>query len=115
MLSFRGTEGECPERGKPRRVAPNVHISNYKGSGGLLGDFLHCMRTRERPFRDIELGHRTATLAHLGNISHWLNRRLRWDPVKEEILGDPEATRWLDRPIREPWALSSGLGGGEAT
>ena len=115
MLSFRGTEGECPERGKPRREAPNVHIANYKGSGGLLGDFLHCMRTRERPFRDIELGHRTATLAHLGNISHWLNRRLLWDPVKEEILGDPEATRWLDRPIREPWALSSGLGGGEAT
>ena len=63
------------------------------------------MRTRQKPFRDIEVGHRTATVAHLGNIAYWLNRSLKWDPVKEEILGDPEASRWLDRTKREPWSL----------
>ncbi|MBI4601827.1 MAG: Gfo/Idh/MocA family oxidoreductase [Planctomycetes bacterium] len=108
LLSFRGTEGEVPARpgGGPERPLPEIHIPNYKGRGGLIGDFLHCVRTRERPFRDIELAHRTATLCHLGNIAYWLNRPLRWDPVREEILDDPEAARWLDRPLREPWVLA---------
>jgi len=108
LLCFRGTGGEIPARGdNPEGApAPDIHIPNYKGTGGIFGDFLHCVRTRERPFRDIELGHRTATHCHLGNIAYWLNRRIRWDPVKEEIIGDPEATRWLDRPMREPWTLA---------
>lgn len=108
LLTFRGTEGEIGETGdrKGRHEAPpNIHIPNHKGQGGIFGDFLHCVRTRERPFRDIEVAHRTATVAHLGNIAYWLNRSLKWDPEKEEILGDPEATRWLDREKREPWAI----------
>jgi predicted dehydrogenase len=107
LLSFRGTEGEIPARGsqEDKRTPPDIHIPNYKGRGGILGDFLHCVRTRERPFRDIALGHRTASLCHLGNIAYWLKRPLKWDPLKEQIIGDPEATRWLDRPMREPWRL----------
>ncbi|MHC4201881.1 MAG: Gfo/Idh/MocA family protein [Planctomycetota bacterium] len=106
-LSFRGTEGETPDR-KTRRSAraiPDIHIPNYKGRGGIFGDFVHCVRTRERPFRDIEIAHRTATVAHLGNIAYWLGRPLKWDPGKEEIVGDREAARWLDRAKREPWSL----------
>jgi predicted dehydrogenase len=108
LLSFRGTEGEAPARGPGGESAtpPDIHIPNYKGHGGLIGDFLHCVRTRERPFRDIELGHRTATLCHLGNIAYWLGRRIQWDPEKEEIIGDAEAARWLDRPAREPWGIA---------
>ena len=40
------------------------------------------------------------------NIASWLDRRLQWDPVKEEILGDFEASQWLSRPTRAPWHLS---------
>jgi hypothetical protein len=106
LLSFRGTEGEIPARGgAAERPLPEIHIPNYKGQGGLIGDFLHCVRTRERPFRDIEPAHRTATLCHLGNIAYGLRRPLRWNPEKEEIVGDPGAARWLDRPMREPWSL----------
>ncbi|MEM7386092.1 MAG: Gfo/Idh/MocA family oxidoreductase, partial [Verrucomicrobiota bacterium] len=108
ILSFRGTEGELPDRKEPRKrvTPPNVHIPNYKGSGGLLGDFLHCVATRERPFRDIERAHRTASHAHLGNIAYWLDRSLQWNPDKEEIINDPEAARWLDRERRDPWFIS---------
>jgi len=108
ILTFRGTEGWLTEKGDEtgkREAPPNIHIPNYKGRGGIFGDFLHCVRTRERPFREIEVAHRTATVAHLGNIAYWLNRPLRWDPKKEEIIGDPEASRWLDRTRREPWTL----------
>jgi len=107
ILSFRGTEGEIPPRqkGAKRQTPPDIYIPNYKGRGGIFGDFVHCVKTRQRPFRDIEIAHRTATHCHLGNIAYWLKRPLRWDPVKEEIVGDPEASRWLDRPKREPWCL----------
>jgi len=108
ILAFKGTRGELPARGKETKELPlpDIQIPNYRGKGGIFGDFLHCVRTRERPFRDIELGHRTATVSHLGNIAYWLKRPLKWDPVKEEILGDTEANRWLDRPMREPWSLA---------
>ena len=67
--------------------------------------FIAC-KTREKPFRDIELAHRTATVCHLGNIAYELKRPLKWDAVKEEFPGDEEANRFLDRAKREPWQLS---------
>ncbi|MBM4090574.1 MAG: Gfo/Idh/MocA family oxidoreductase [Planctomycetes bacterium] len=109
ILNFRGTEGEISERGdrnQQKRSPPDIYIPNYKGRGGIFGDFLHCVRSRELPFRDVEVAHRTAVVAHLGNIAYWLNRRLRWDAVKEEIVGDPEANRWLDRTRRAPWSMA---------
>jgi hypothetical protein len=103
-ITYRGTEGDLP--GSPRPVEGRVELPGYKGSGGIFGDFLHCVRTRERPFRDVEIAHRTSTVCHLGNIAYWLNRPLRWDPVREGFAGgDAEATRWLDRPRREPWSI----------
>jgi len=107
ILSFRGTNGELPKKGQKEgsEPAPNVHIQNYRGRGGIFGDFVYCVKTRERPFRDVEIAHRTASLCHLGNIAYWLKRPLKWDPVKEDFVGDPGASRWLDRPMRAPWTL----------
>ncbi len=105
ILTFRGTQGEIDGGSARRLAAPTISIPNYRGSGGILGDFLHCVRTRQRPFRHVEVAHRTVSHCHLGNIAIWLNRPLRWDPVKEEIVGDPEASRWLERPSRAPWHL----------
>jgi hypothetical protein len=103
-ITYKGTEGELP--GSDRQVTGEVDIEGYKGRGGLLGDFVHCVHTRQKAFRDIEIAHRACTVCHLGNIAYWLKRPLKFDPVKEEILGDPEAARWLGRPMREPWTLS---------
>jgi hypothetical protein len=103
-IIYKGTEGELP--GKPGKPARPSAMPNYKGHGGIFGDFLHCVKTREKPFRDVEIAHRACTVCHLGNIAYWLERPLKWDPVKEEIVGDPEASRWLDRPKHEPWSLS---------
>ena len=91
--------------GTPGERLPPKAMPHYKGTGGIKGDFLHCVRTRERPFRDIEIAHRTVTVCHLGNIALALGRRLRWDPVKEEFPEDAEANRFLDRALREPWQL----------
>jgi hypothetical protein len=44
-------------------------------------------------------------VCHLGNICYWLKRPLKWDPVKEVIVGDEYANQWLDRPRRGQWTL----------
>ena len=67
-------------------------------------DFFTCMRTRARPISDVEVGHRSASICHLTNIAADLRRPIRWDPRAEEIIGDPVATRLLDRPRRAPYA-----------
>jgi hypothetical protein len=80
-------------------------LPQYKGTGGIYGDFLYCVKSREKPFRDIELAHRTVSVCHLGNIAYQLHRPLKWDPVAEVFPGDEEANRFLDRARREPWVL----------
>ena len=104
-LGFKGTLGEVPYRGRPRTAPPEVYVPGYKGHGGIFGDFLHCVKTRERPFRDIEIAHRTVATCHLANIAFWTGRAFKFDPVKEVIVGDDEANRWVDRPMRAPWVL----------
>jgi len=77
----------------------------YKGQGGIYGDFIHCVKTREKPFRDIELAVNTAVVSHLGLIAYELERSLKWDAAKQEFAGDEEANRLVDRARREPWQL----------
>jgi hypothetical protein len=75
-----------------------------------MRNFLDAVKSRQDPIEPVEVGHRTATICHLGNIAMQLKRKLRWDPVKEEFPGDTEANRFLDRPMRKPWHFGMGLG-----
>lgn len=75
------------------------------GATSPIKDLTNCVLNRKRPFQDVEFGHRTATLCHLGNICYQLERKLLWDPVKEDFIGDPEASRLVDRPRRGPWQI----------
>ncbi len=72
---------------------------------GHLKNWLDCIKTRARPIADVEIGHRSATVCHLGNIARYLGRRLRWDAVAERFPDDAEANRHLDRERRAPWTL----------
>jgi len=58
-----------------------------------------------RPAVDVEIGHRTATLCNLGNISYILGRKLEWDGTNERVIGDEEANRLLSVPQRHPYHL----------
>ena len=68
-------------------------------------NWFRCIKTRERPICDVEIGHRSATVCHLGNIAIRSGRRLVWDPRSEQITNDTDANRWLSRPMRAPWHL----------
>ncbi len=69
------------------------------------GNWLECIKSRKTPICDVEIGHRSATVCHLGNIAIRTGRKIKWDPVKETIVGDDEAAKMLSRPCREPWKL----------
>ncbi|MEW5975753.1 MAG: Gfo/Idh/MocA family oxidoreductase [Acidobacteriota bacterium] len=68
-------------------------------------NFLDCVKSRQQPVSDLESGHRTVTACHLANISMKLQRRIRWDSNREEILDDPEASQLLGKTYRTPWDL----------
>ena len=66
-------------------------------------DFLACIKSRELPICDVEIGHRSATVCHLGNMVARLGRPVKWDPVTETCPGDAEAQAMTDREYRGPW------------
>ncbi len=74
-------------------------------SDNHLANWIDCIRSRQRPIADVEIGHRSAILCHLGNIARWVGRKLTWDPAKEVFPGDDEANSYLDRPRRKGYEL----------
>jgi predicted dehydrogenase len=112
--TFHGTNGwiTCNRGGKlisdppdivKEPLGPNdVHL--YE-SNNHHGNFIECVRSRKLPICDVEIGHRSVSVCHLGNIAIRLGRKIYWDPDKEQIVGDEEAARWVSRPMRKPWHL----------
>jgi predicted dehydrogenase len=70
-----------------------------------LQNWIDCIRTRQLPTADVEIGHRSISVCHLANITRWVGRRLTWDPVQEVFLNDDEANRFADRPRRKGYEL----------
>ena len=70
------------------------------------GNFPDCIRSRELPICDVEIGHRSATVCHLSNLVARIGRKIAWDPVRETIVGDAEAAAILSRSYRTPWTLA---------
>jgi predicted dehydrogenase len=70
-----------------------------------FGNFFDCVRTREEPICPVEVGHRSATMCHLGAISLRTGHALRWDYERERFIGDhaAEANRYLARELRAPY------------
>jgi predicted dehydrogenase len=67
------------------------------------GNFLECIRTRKRPISDVDIAHRAASALLLGGVIKQIPRPLKWDPAREEFVGDDEANRLLSIAQRPPW------------
>jgi len=67
--------------------------------------FVEAVRTRRRSAGHEEAAHRAATVIHLANIAIRCGRKIRYDPVKEQIIGDDFANRLVNQPMRAPWHL----------
>ncbi len=107
MLSKRGKVEVQDDRKKSVEVKP-------ERPEGLLShhaDFLDAIRAGRKPGADVETGHLSASLAHLGNIAVRLGRALQVDPQRGAIEGDDEAQSLLGREYRPGhWAVPKGAG-----
>jgi len=116
-VRFEGTEGWIfvsrskleagPKSVLTSRIGPDeIHLAP-EGGGTHMGIWLDCIRARNPKALNapVEIGHRSATVCHLANIAMELGRKLKWDPVEEQFVGDDEANRHLWRPMRQPWRL----------
>jgi len=89
------TEGFRMERKEgAEEDATALHVNN----------FIECVRSRQKPAADVEIGHRSTIVPHLGNIAIRTGHKLRWDSAKEDFVDDPVASAYLSRKAREPWA-----------
>ncbi len=82
--------------------AKRLYVSNNHRA-----NLIDCARTRKQPICEVEIGHRSASVCHLGVISMRLGRKLKWDPAKEQFIGDAEANQLLAREMRDPWGYDS--------
>ena len=110
---FEGTEGWVfVTRGKidaePKslltsKIGPDeIHLYNNRDH---KQNFLDCIRSRKDTICTAEIGHRSSSVCHLGNIAMLLGRKLRWDPKAERFINDSAANNMLTRAMRAPWRL----------
>lgn len=91
---------------KPESIAREpigVNDLHLYESNDHHGNWLDCIRSRERCIADVEIGARSATICHLGNIACQLGRELQWDPTEQHFVGDEHANRLCSRSMRSPW------------
>ena len=119
-LVFHGTKGMLAINRRGFRITPEVWKADQQNETPAMEpmeepgaemdvahvrNFLDCVRSRKAPIADVEEGHRTATMCHLGNIAMRLGRTLRWDAAMEHCVADAEANRQLHYEYRRPWKL----------
>jgi len=102
---------EVSEPGWKTLPLENLPIQLYT-AGNHYRNFVDCIKDRKRCVCDVETGHRSATVCHLGNIARWVSQqtqtvgtRLAWDSVKEEFKDNELANSMLDRPRRKGYEL----------
>jgi predicted dehydrogenase len=83
-----------------------LKLCKGKKPGNHMVNFFECVRDRSTPISDVFTHHRAITTCHLANIAIRLNRSLKWDPEKEEIVGDAEANGWLAREQRKGYQIN---------
>ena len=115
-IHFFGSEGWCGSKSWDSGLeASNKNIVKdpipenglhlFTCKEGEHRNFLDCVKSRNEPYFPAEIGHRCATLCHLGNISMRLDQGLDWNPETEKVTDNKAASSMLSREMRKPWNL----------
>src|SRR5262249_58401058 len=105
-----GGRGALPWAGRGRRVRVGIAASVLPPpkegmARAHFRNFLDCIRSGNRPNCDIEEGHKSTRLCHLGNIAYRTGRTLHFDAATETIREDPDASKLLGRIYRKPFIV----------
>ncbi len=92
----------------PRKRAPSVkrmweNVEEPTKAHAL--NFVECVRSRKTPNADIEIGHRSTSMALMGNIAMRTGKKLHWDAKKEDFVGASDASAMLTRNLRKPYDM----------
>ncbi len=115
-IRFEGTDGwiwvnrdqlKASDPGLLKTPLPDGSVRLYVSSDHM-GNFFDCMRSRQAPICDVETGHRSATMCHLGAISMRTGHKLAWDAAQEQFVGEfaSEANGYVAREMRAPYDYS---------
>jgi predicted dehydrogenase len=110
-VRFVGTKGMVyvDDDGNLETDPPSLRANRNFGKGypaeNQVRIFLDCVKSRQQPTSPAETAHRSITVGHIANIVRFLNRPLKWNPDREEFVGDEQANRMRSRAIREPWII----------
>jgi len=110
-VRLEGDEGWV-ETGDSGRIEtyPKSLLEERRFRGGYpannhIREFLNCVKSRQQPVSTADVAHHSITACHCANICVRLGRPVKWDPDKEEFIGDEEANRLRSRAYRAPWRL----------
>ncbi len=112
--TFLGDQGKIVlDRGYLKSDPPEIvqealktgEFSRADNTDTHLANWIACIKSREMPVADVEIGHRSTTVCHLGNIARWAGRKLQWDPEHEQFIGDAEANQFLERKQRSGFEI----------
>jgi predicted dehydrogenase len=112
-MSFSGSEGTVIIDGngwevvrEPNKtLVPSKKEADGDGRPAHVRNFLDCVKSRQQPVENLEVGHFVSTVAHLGNIAYLTKRQIEWDAKKESVRGDREANSLVAANYRKPWKL----------
>jgi hypothetical protein len=117
-MRFDGPEGwvaiadgySRPEVSKPSLMADYTkvvydYMARTQRPMSHVRDFFNCVKSRRLAVANPVVMHRSMSTVHAANICMWLKRDVKFDPIKEEFLNDPEANRLRSRAMREPWIV----------
>ena len=101
-----GFECSKPEFTGSKNLPDALRKVKLYESPGHARNFLDCVKSRQPTVAPVQTGHHSTIPGHLGLISMLTGRKIHWDVAKEEIIGDPAASKLLSREYRAPWKLS---------
>ena len=112
-MSFSGSEGTViidaqgweVKREPEKTLVPFKKDAEGDGRPAHVRNFLDCVKSREQPVENLEVGHFVSTMAHLGNLALRSGEQVAWDAENERIVGNKNANRLLSCPYRKPWKL----------
>jgi predicted dehydrogenase len=90
---------------EPKSTLERKQMNTTDATKLHAANFVDCVRSRKAPNADVETGHRSTTVAHLGNIAFKTGKKLHWNAGTEEFIDDGEASKLLSRQPRKPWNL----------
>lgn len=99
--------GDIITASKPELISEELGANKkalYK-SNDHFSNFLDCVRNRKETITPVEVAHRSISVALLGEIAMTTNQKIQWDPEKEQIINNVEASKLLTRKFRAPWKL----------